>query len=103
VAGYLWASTRKPLTVRLLADGPHVTVIVLVVPRAENRALHLSGFSDHESDWYRDSAIELDGEQARSQYLFEWRVPPGRLDVYAAIVSADGSLLATAQSSMYVR
>jgi len=65
-------------------------------PEADNRVMEVIAESD---DFYRSTAIQLDGERAPRTTKFEFRsLPPGEYRVTAVVVGAAGQRRAVARS-----
>jgi hypothetical protein len=66
----------------------NLTVQIHVTPDAANRALEVTADSH---SYYRSSRIQLDGQDARTTMVLEFRnVPGGDYDVRATLIDSDG-------------
>ena len=66
----------------------NLVVRATVEVNAANRAMEVVAES---ADFYRASAIQLDGDKAPRTNMFEFRsLPPGTYDVQATLLGADG-------------
>ena len=66
----------------------NLTVRVHVTPDASNRALEVTADS---GAYYRSSRIQLDGQEARTTMVLEFRnVPGGEYDVRATLIDSAG-------------
>ncbi len=75
-----------PATVRVLAT---------VAADQENRAIEVVAESD---TFYRSSQVPLDGDEAPRANLFQFRgLPPGRYQVTATLIDADGRHIVASQ------
>jgi hypothetical protein len=69
-------------------------------PDADNRAMEVIAESE---DFYRSSAIQLDGDRAPRTARIEFRsLPPGEYQVTAVVVGSDGQRRAVARSQVNV-
>jgi hypothetical protein len=69
-------------------------------PDADNRAMEVIAESD---DFYRSSAMQLDGDRAPRTARIEFRsLPPGEYQVTAVVIGSDGQRRAVARSSVNV-
>jgi methionine-rich copper-binding protein CopC len=69
-------------------------------PDADNRVMEVIAESE---DFYRSSAIQLDGDRAPRTVRIEFRsLPPGEYRVTAAVIGSDGQRLAVARSQVNV-
>ena len=69
-------------------------------PDADNRAMEVIAESD---DFYRSSAMQLDGDRAPRTARIEFRsLPPGEYQVTAVVIGSDGQRRAAARSSVNV-
>jgi hypothetical protein len=69
-------------------------------PDADNRAMEVIAQSD---DFYRSSAIQLDGDRAPRTVRIEFRsLPPGEYRVTAVVIGSDGQQRALARSHVNV-
>jgi len=65
-----------------------------------NRAMEIEAES---VDFYRSSAVELDGERAPRTTQFEFRsLPPGRYNVKATLLGSDGHARAAVRTEVNV-
>jgi hypothetical protein len=54
-------------------------------------------------EFYRSSAIQLDGERASRTNIFEFRrLPPGEHEVHAALIGADGRARGIVRTDVHV-
>jgi hypothetical protein len=78
----------------------NLTVRTIVDPDAANRAMEIVADS---ADFYRSSAVPLDGDHAPKTALFEFRsLPPGEYRVTAVVLGADGRRRGTASTQVKV-
>ena len=71
-----------------------------VEPDADNRAMEVIAES---GEFYRSSAIQLEGDRAPRTATFEFRsLPPGEYAVTAVVIGADGQRRAFARSHVNV-
>ena len=69
-------------------------------PDADNRAMEVIAESD---DFYRSSAIQLEGGRAPRTVTFEFRsLPPGEYEVTAVVIGTAGQRRALARSHVNV-
>jgi hypothetical protein len=69
-------------------------------PHANNRAMEVIAES---ADFYRSSAIELEGDRAPRAVTFEFRgLPPGEYEVTAAVIGTDHRRRAVVRSCVDV-
>jgi hypothetical protein len=69
-------------------------------PHANNRAMEVIAES---ADFYRSSAIELEGDRAPRAVTFEFRgLPPGEYEVTAAVIGTDHRRRAVVRSRVDV-
>ena len=69
-------------------------------PDADNRAMEIIAESD---DFYRSSAMQLEGDRAPRTVTIEFRsLPPGEYQVTAVVIGSDGQRRAAARSSVNV-
>jgi hypothetical protein len=69
-------------------------------PDADNRVMEVIAESD---DFYRSSAIQLDGDRAPRSVRIEFRsLPPGEYQVTAVAIGSDGQRRAVARSQVNV-
>jgi len=67
---------------------------------AANRGMEISAES---ADFYRSSAVELDGERAARTTQFEFRsLPPGKYNVKATLLGSDGHARAYVRTEVNV-
>jgi len=67
-----------------------------VEPDADNRAMEVIAES---GEFYRSSAIQLEGDRAPRTVTFEFRsLPPGEYQVTAVVIGTDGQRRAIARS-----
>jgi hypothetical protein len=65
-----------------------VTVRLIVESDAQNRTLQIVATSD---DYYRSSEVQLDGKDAQSLNVFEFRnLPPGTYQITGVLVGSSG-------------
>ena len=71
-----------------------------IEPDANNRAMEIVADSE---DFYRSSAIQLEGDRAPKTIRFEFRsLPPGEYEVSAVLIGADGEHRALARTHVHV-
>jgi len=97
-------SANQPLTLRVspnVAFAPaNLIVRATIEANADNRLLEVVADS---SDFYRSSAIQLEGDRAPRVSNFEFRgLPPGEYQVMAVIVGANGRPRAVAHHTVMV-
>jgi hypothetical protein len=97
-------SAKEPVAMRVspaISFAPANLVIrTRVEPDADNRAMEVIAES---GDFYRSSAIQLEGERAPRTVTIEFRsLPPGEYEVTAVVIGADGRPRAQARSSVNV-
>ena len=69
-------------------------------PDVNNRVMEVIAESD---EFYRSSAIQLEGDRAPRAATFEFRsLPPGEYAVMAVVIGADGQRRAVARSSVHI-
>ena len=95
---------KKPLSMRVspaMSFAPANLVIrTRLEPEADNRAMEVVADS---GDFYRSSAIQLEGNRAPRTVTFEFRsLPPGDYEVTAVVIGADGQRRALARSHVNV-
>lgn len=95
---------KEPLSIRVfpaISFAPANLVIrTSVEPDANNRAMEVVADSD---EFYRSSAIQLDGDRAPKTATFEFRsLPPGQYDVTAVVIGSDGQRRALARAHVNV-
>ena len=98
------AGAKEPLAMRVspaMSFAPANLVIrTRVEPDAANRAMEVIAES---GDFYRSSAIQLEGDRAPRTVTFEFRsLPPGEYAVTAVVIGTDGRQRALARSSVNV-
>jgi hypothetical protein len=72
-----------------------LTVQAIVESNPDNRMLEVVAQS---ADYYRGSAIDLDGERAAHLNVFEFRnLPMGRYEVTSTLVDASGQRVSTSR------
>jgi hypothetical protein len=78
----------------------NLVVRATVEVNAANRAMEVVAESE---DFYRASAIQLDGDKAPRTNMFEFRsLPPGMYEVHAILVGADGRARARVRQEVNV-
>jgi len=94
IAGALPMGAGAPDPVTLTATpavafAPATLVVrATITADAHNRAIEVSADSE---DFFRSSAIELEGDQAPRTNVFEFRsLPPGTYEVRARLIGEDG-------------
>jgi hypothetical protein len=98
------AGAKEPLSVRVspaMSFAPANLVIrTSLEPDAGNRGLEVIAES---ADYYRSSAIQLEGDRAPRAITFEFRsLPPGVYEVTAVVIGTDGRRRALARSGVNV-
>src|ERR1051325_3564289 len=98
------AGSPDPLTVKAspaVAFAPATLVVrATVLADTHNRAIEVSADS---GDFFRSSAIELEGENAPRTNLFEFRsLPPGTYEVRARLIGDDGRQRAMARQEVNI-
>jgi hypothetical protein len=91
---------NEPLSLRVspaMSFAPANLVIrTRIEPNADNRAVEVVADSE---EFYRSSAIQLEGDHAPKTATFEFRgLPPGAYEVTAVVIGADGERRALARS-----
>ncbi len=102
LAAPLGAGDRLALKVFPAVAFAPANLIVRTTVEADpaNRAMEISAESP---DFYRSSAIQLDGDKAPRTTQFEFRsLPPGRYYVKATLMGSDGHSRATVRTEMNV-
>jgi hypothetical protein len=97
-------SAKEPLAMRVspaMAFAPADLMIrARVEPDADNRAMEVVAES---GDFYRSSAIQLEGDRAPRTVTFEFRsLPPGEYEVTAVVIGMDGQRRGLARSHVNV-
>ncbi len=78
----------------------NLVIRTTVEPDADNRAMEVIAES---GDFYRSSAIQLEGDRAPRTVTFEFRsLPPGEYEVKAVVIGTDGQQRALARSHVNV-
>ena len=78
----------------------NLVIRTTVQPDADNRAMEVIAES---GDFYRSSAVQLEGDRAPRTATFEFRsLPPGEYSVTAVVIGMDGRQRALARSSVNV-
>ena len=95
---------NEPLSMRVspaVSFAPANLVIrTRLEPDVNNRAMEVIGES---GEFYRSSAIQLEGDRAPRTATFEFRsVPPGAYEVTAVVIGTDGQRRAVAHSRVNV-
>src|SRR5260370_32269440 len=95
------AGTPDPVSVRAtpaVAFAPATPLVRTTVEAdAHNRAIEVSADS---GEFFRSSAVELEGEHAPRTNVFEFRsLPPGIYEVRARLIGADGRQRALARQA----
>jgi hypothetical protein len=98
------AGAKEPLAMQVspaISFAPANLVIrTRLEPDADNRAMEVIAESD---DFYRSSAIPLEGDRAPRTARFEFRsLPPGEYEVTAVVIGAAGQRRALARSHVNV-
>src|SRR5258708_2634137 len=79
---------------------PNLVIRTRLEPDADNRVMEVIAES---GDFYRSSAIQLEGDRAPRTATFEFRsLPSGEYRVTAVVIGTDGRPRATARSSVNV-
>jgi hypothetical protein len=97
-------TAKEPLAMRVspaISFAPADLMIrARVEPDADNRAMEVVAES---SDFYRSSAIQLEGDRAPRTVTFEFRsLPPGEYEVTAVVIGMDGQRRGVAHSRVNV-
>lgn len=97
-------NAKEPLAMRVspaMSFAPaNLMIRTRVEPDADNRAMEVIAES---GDFYRSSAIQLEGDRAPRTVTFEFRsLPSGEYQVTAVVVGIDGQQRALARSSVHV-
>jgi hypothetical protein len=95
---------NEPITIRVspaMSFAPaNLTVRTIVEPDADNRAMEIVADSE---EFYRSSAVQLNGDRAPKTTIFEFRsLPPGEYHVTAAVFGTDGRRRGTASAEVKV-
>jgi hypothetical protein len=95
---------EEPLSIRVspaMSFAPANLVIrARVEPDADNRAMEVVADSE---EFYRSSAIQLDGDHAPRTTTFEFRsLPPGNYQITAVVVGTNGERRAVARAHINV-
>lgn len=95
---------NRPITMRVspaVSFAPaNLVVRARLEPDVNNRAMQVIAES---ADFYRSSAIELEGERAPRTVTFEFRgLPPGQYEVTAAVLGTDARRRAVVRSRVDV-
>ena len=95
---------NQPVTMRVspaVSFAPaNLVVRARLEPDVNNRAMQVIAES---ADFYRSSAIELEGERAPRTVTFEFRgLPPGEYEVTAAVIGTADRRRALVRSRVYV-
>ena len=98
------AGTPDPVTLKAtpaVAFAPATLVVrATITADARNRAIEVSADSE---DFFRSSAIELEGDQAPRTNTFEFRsLPPGIYEVRARLIGDDGRERASAREEVQI-
>jgi hypothetical protein len=98
------AGAPEPVTLKAtpaVAFAPATLVVrATVTADAHNRAIEVSADSE---DFFRSSAIELEGDHAPRTNVFEFRsLPPGEYEVRARLIGDDGRERATARLEVQI-
>jgi len=98
------AGTKESLSMQVspaMSFAPaNLMIRAKVEPDAANREMEVIAQSD---DFYRSSAIQLEGDRAPRTVTFEFRsLPSGEYQVTAVVVGIDGQQRALARSSVHV-
>jgi hypothetical protein len=104
VAPTTFVAAKDALSMRVLpavSFAPANLVIrTAIEPDASNRAVEIVADS---AEFFRSSAIQLDGERAPRTTTFEFRsLPAGTYQIQAALIGADGRPRAVARSQVTV-
>src|SRR5689334_9060001 len=82
------APLRIQVTPAISRAPAQVTVRLIVESDSANRALQIVAVSD---DYYRSSEVQLDGKDAQSLNVFEFRnLPPGTYQITGVLVGSSG-------------
>jgi hypothetical protein len=98
------AGAREPLSMQVspaMSFAPADLVIrTRLEPDAGNRGMEVIAES---GDFYRSSAIQLEGDRAPRTLTFEFRnLPPGEYEVSVVVIGTDGQQRALARSGVNV-
>ena len=98
------AGTKESLSMQVspaMSFAPaNLMIRAKVEPDAANREMEVIAQSD---DFYRSSAIQLEGDRAPRTVTFEFRsLPPGEYAVTAVVIGTDGQPRGHARSSVNV-
>jgi hypothetical protein len=98
------AGAKEPLAMQVspaISFAPANLVIrTRLEPDADNRAMEVIAES---GDFYRSSAIQLEGDRAPRTVTFEFRsLPPGEYEVTAVVIGTAGQQRALARSHVNV-
>jgi hypothetical protein len=98
------AGAKKPISIQVspvMSFAPaNLMIRARLEPDADNREIEVVAQSD---DFYRSSAIQLEGDRAPRTLMFEFRsVPSGEYQVTAVVVGTNGQQRAVARSSVHV-
>ena len=104
IAPATFVAAKESLSIRVspaVSFAPANLVIrTTIEPDASNRAVEIVADS---ADFFRSSAIELDGERAPRTTMFEFRsLPAGEYHVQVSVIGADGRPRAVARSQINV-
>jgi hypothetical protein len=78
----------------------NVSVRAMIQADPENRSIEIVADSD---EFYRSSAIQLEGDKAPHTSTFEFRsLPPGEYEVRAVLTGTDGRPRATVRQTIIV-
>jgi len=98
------AGSPDPVTLKAtpaVAFAPATLVVrATIAADAHNRVIEVSADSE---DFFRSSAIELEGERAPRTNMFEFRsLPPGTYEVSARLIGDDGRQRAIARQEVQI-
>ena len=104
IAPTVFVAAKEPLSIRVspaVSFAPaNLVILTRVEPDADNRAIEIVADSD---DFYRASAVQLDGDQAPKTVSFVFRsVPPGDYAVSASVIGTNGQPKAIARAHAHV-
>ena len=98
------AGAKEPLSIRVtpaVSYAPaNIVIQASVEPDTDNRAIEVVADSP---EFYRSSAIALEGDRAPRTSRFEFRsLPPGEYAITASVIGADGQRRAIAHRNVNV-
>ena len=103
VSGTLLAPAEEIIEIRVhgrfYSAPATVPIVVAVEPRAENRTLVIEADGE---EYFRSSAIELDGEKAKRLHNLEFTSLPAGAYILRAVVRSKNAVLGTAVREVVV-